>query len=157
MWMASLTLYVHPIEVSISKIRLNPKQMVAGLVGFHWNNRGLGMDELYIPLILFTSFLHRPPCFANAEGFAIFARDLVNYAILVGQVNCIRLRLHQVWPKCGVRMYECLAVVGSAKEAKEVPLHVTKKELSCGFNLCFLMKCHNLQLWVTTLWSWDRL
>ena len=45
-----------PVRVSINKLYLVPKRIMAGLVG-----RGLGTGKSYIPVVLFDSVMHRSP------------------------------------------------------------------------------------------------
>ena len=66
MWIASLTLRVYQC-VSINKLYLVPKRVVAGLVGLLRNGGGLGSGESYIPVMLFDPLLHRSSCFTNVD------------------------------------------------------------------------------------------
>ena len=42
-----------PVRVSINKLYLDPKWIMAGLVGVLRNSRGLGTGESYFPAVLF--------------------------------------------------------------------------------------------------------
>ena len=56
-----------PVRVSINKLYLVPKRILAGLVGVLRNGGGLGTGESYIPVVLFDSLLHRSPCFPDVD------------------------------------------------------------------------------------------
>ena len=48
-----------PVRVSINKLYLVPKRVMAGLVGVLRNGGGLGTGESYIPVVFFDSLMHR--------------------------------------------------------------------------------------------------
>ena len=56
-----------PVRVSINKLYLVPKRIMAGLVGMLRNGGGLGTGESYIPVVLFDSLLHGSPCFPDRK------------------------------------------------------------------------------------------
>ena len=56
-----------PVRVSINKLYLVPKRIMAGLVGVLRNGGGLGTSESYTPVVLFDTLLHRSPCFPNVD------------------------------------------------------------------------------------------
>ena len=92
MWIASLTLRVYQ-RVSIYKLYLVPKQIMAGLVGVLRNGGGLGTGESYIPVVLFDSLLLGSPCFPDVD-FAALTGDPVSHAILFSRIDGV-LRSHQ--------------------------------------------------------------
>ena len=53
-----------PVRVSVNKLYLVPKRIMAGLVdvGVLRNGGGLGTDESYITVVLFGSLMHRSLC-----------------------------------------------------------------------------------------------
>ena len=83
-----------PVRVSINKLCLVPKRIMAGLVGMLRKGRGLGTGESYIPVVLFDSLMHRSPCFPDVELTA-FTGNPVNHAILFRQIDSV-LWSHQM-------------------------------------------------------------
>ena len=83
-----------PVRVSINKLYLVPKQILAGLVGMLRNGGGVGAGKLYIPVVLFDSLMHKSPCFPDVD-FTAFTGNPVNHAILFSRINSV-LRLHQM-------------------------------------------------------------
>ena len=75
-----------PVRVSINKLYLVPKRVVAGLIGVLRNGRGLGTSESYIPVMLFDPLLHRSSCFANVD-FSAFTGNPLDYAVLFGRID----------------------------------------------------------------------
>ena len=69
-----------PVRVSINKLYLVPKRIMAGLVGVLRNGGGLGTGESYVPVVPFDSLMHRSPCFPDVD-FIAFTGNPVNYAI----------------------------------------------------------------------------
>ena len=67
-----------PVRVSINKLYLVPKRIMAGLVSVLRNGGGLGTGESYIPVVLFDSLLHGSPCFPDID-FAALTGDPVNH------------------------------------------------------------------------------
>ena len=51
-----------PVRVSINKLYLVAKRVVAGLVGVLRNGGGLGAGESYIPVVFFDYLMHRSSC-----------------------------------------------------------------------------------------------
>ena len=82
------------VRVSINKLHLVPKRVMAGLVGMLRNGRVLGMGESYIPVMLFDSVMHRSPCFPDVD-FAALTGNRVNNAALFSRIARV-LRSHQV-------------------------------------------------------------
>ena len=82
---------VVPVRVSINKLYLVPKRIMAGLVGVLRNGGGLGTGESYIPVVLLDSLVHRSPCFPNVD----FTGNPVNHAILFSRINSV-LGSHQM-------------------------------------------------------------
>ena len=70
-----------PVWVSINKLYLVPKRVVAGLFGVVRNGWGLGTGESYIPVMLFDPPLHRSTCFTNVD-FSAFTGNPVDHAVL---------------------------------------------------------------------------
>ena len=62
-----------PVRVSIDKLYLVPKWIMAGLVGVFGNGGGLGTGESHIPVVLFDSFMHRSPSFPDVDFTAFTA------------------------------------------------------------------------------------
>lgn len=56
-----------PARILINKLDLVPNRIVASLVGMFKNGGGLGMGELYVPVVFFDPLLHRSPCFSNVD------------------------------------------------------------------------------------------
>ena len=83
-----------PVRVSINKLYLVPKQIMAGLVGVLRNGGGLSTGESNIPVVLFDSLVHRSPCFTNVY-FNAFRGNPVNRAILFSRIDGV-LRSHQM-------------------------------------------------------------
>ena len=81
-----------PVRVSINKLYLVPKRVVAGLVGVLRNGGGLGAGESYIPVMFFDSLRHRSSCFPD---FPAFTRNPVDHAILFSRVDGV-FRSHQM-------------------------------------------------------------
>ena len=75
-----------PVRVSINKLYLVPKWIMAGLVGLFRNGGGLGTGESYIPIVLFDSFMHRSPCFPDVDLTA-FTGNPVNHSILFSRID----------------------------------------------------------------------
>jgi len=75
-----------PVCVSISKLYLVLKRVVAGLIGVLRNGGGLGTGKSYIPVMLFDPLLHRSSCFANVD-FSAFTGDPVDYAVLFSRID----------------------------------------------------------------------
>ena len=57
-----------PVRVSINKLYLVPKRVMAGLVGVLRNGGGLGTGESYIPVVFFDSLMHRSSCFPDVDN-----------------------------------------------------------------------------------------
>ena len=83
-----------PVRVSINKLYLVPKRVVAGLVGVLRNGGGLGAGESYIPVVFFDSLMHRSSCFPDID-FSAFTRNPVDHAILFIRVDGV-FRSHQM-------------------------------------------------------------
>ena len=83
-----------PVRVSINKLYLVPKRIMASLIGVLRNGRSLGAGELYIPVMLFDFLMHRSPCFPDVDSTA-FTGNPVNHAILLSQINGV-LTSHQM-------------------------------------------------------------
>ena len=66
-----------PVRVSINKLYLVPKRVVAGLVGVLRNGGGLGAGESYIPVVFFDSLMHRSSCFRDID-FSAFTKNPVD-------------------------------------------------------------------------------
>ena len=79
-----------PVTVSINKLSLVPKRIMAGLR----DGGSLGTGESYIPVVLFDSLVHRSPCFPDVD-FTAFTGNLVNQAILISRIDGV-LRSHQM-------------------------------------------------------------
>ena len=67
-----------PVRVSINKLYLVPKRVVAGLVDVLRNGGGLGAGESYIPVVFFDSLMHRSSCFPDID-FSAFTRNPVAF------------------------------------------------------------------------------
>ena len=83
-----------PVRVSIKKLYLVPKRVMAGLVGVLRNGRGLGTGDSYIPVVFFDYFMHRSSCFPDVD-FSAFTRNPVDHAILFNRVDGV-FRSHQM-------------------------------------------------------------
>ena len=83
-----------PVRVSINKVSLVSKRIMAGLVGVLRDGGSLGTGESYIPVVLFDSLVHRSPCFPDVD-FTAFTGNLVNQAILISRIDG-GLRSHQM-------------------------------------------------------------
>ena len=83
-----------PVSVSINKLYLVPKRVMAGLVGVLRNGGGLGTGESYIPVVFFDSLMHRSSCFPDID-FSAFTRNPVYHAILFSRVDGV-FRSHQM-------------------------------------------------------------
>ena len=59
---------------------------------------GLVTGESYIPVVLFSSLVHRSPCFPKID-FTAFTGNPVNHAILFSRSDGV-FRSYQMWPKC---------------------------------------------------------
>ena len=70
-----------PVRVSINKLYLIPKRVMAGLVGVLRNGGGMGTGESHIPVVFFDSLMHRSSCFPDID-FSAFTRNPVDHAIL---------------------------------------------------------------------------
>ena len=57
-----------PVRVSINKLYLVPKRIMAGLVGVLRNGRGMGTGKSCIPVVLFDFLLHEYPHFPDVNG-----------------------------------------------------------------------------------------
>ena len=85
---------VVPVRVSINKLYLVPKRIMAGVVGVLRNGGGLGTGELYISVMLFDSLVHRSPCFHDVD-FTALTENPVNLTILFSRIDGV-LRSHQM-------------------------------------------------------------
>ena len=83
-----------PVRVSVNKLYLVPKRVVAGLVGVLRNGGGLGAGESYIPVVFFDSLMHRSSCFPDID-FSAFTRNPADHAILFSRVDGV-FRSHQM-------------------------------------------------------------
>ena len=83
-----------PVRLSINKLYLVPKRVVAGLVGVLGNGGGLGAGESYIPVVFFDSLMYRSSCFPDIN-FSTFTRNPVDHAILFSRVDGV-FRSHQM-------------------------------------------------------------
>ena len=83
-----------PVRLSINKLYLVPKRVVAGLVGVLRNGGGLGAGESYIPVVFFDSLMYRSSCFPDID-FSAFTRNPVDHAILFSRVDGV-FRSHQM-------------------------------------------------------------
>ena len=88
-----------PVRVSINKLYLVPKRVVAGLVGVLRNGGGLGAGESYIPVVFFDSLMHRSSCFPDID-FSAFTRNPVDHAILFSRVDGVVPDLKTVRMPC---------------------------------------------------------
>ena len=75
-----------PVKVSINKLYLIPKRVMAGFVGVLRNGGGLGTGASYIPVVFFDSLIHRSSCFPDVD-FPAFTRNPADHAILFNRVN----------------------------------------------------------------------
>ena len=80
-----------PVRVSINKLYIVPKRIMAGLVGALRNGGGLGTGESYIPVVLFDSLVHRSLCFPDVD-FTAFTGNPVNHAILFSRIDGVLSR-----------------------------------------------------------------
>lgn len=83
MWIASFTL------VSINKLYLIPKQVVASLTGMLWNGRGLGTGKSCIPFVFFYPLLHRSSCLASVD-FLSFSVSMVTWMVGCWLLRCCK-------------------------------------------------------------------
>ena len=101
-----------PVRVSINKLYLVPKRIMAGLVGVLRNGGGLGTSESYIPVVLFDSLLHRSPCFPDVDF------DLTS-------LNCCNFDLHFVPTSC----FYCLGLFLNGHFVKGNHSNIVKKSV----------------------------
>ena len=82
------------VRVSVNKLYLVLKRVMAGLVGMLRNGGGLGTGESYIPVVFFDSLMHRSSCFPDVD-FSAFTRNPVDHAILFSRIDGV-FRSHQM-------------------------------------------------------------
>ena len=89
-----------PVRVSINKLYLVPKQVMAGLVGVLRNCGGLGTGESYIPVGFFGSLMHRSSCFL---GLPNWTRPTASSNLAV--LGIFLIQLFPNWTACSPITY----------------------------------------------------